>query len=255
MELKLLLLVPIAFVCEFCDSSLGMGYGTILTPVLLLFFGFGPLEVVPAVLMSEFVTGLAAAFAHHRFRNVRFERRSLDTKVAAVLSVCSMVGTVAAVFIATQLVSKDTLTLMIGIVIVAMGVIIIATLRRPPRFTWGKITAVGVVASFNKGLSGGGYGPLVMGGQMLSGIGVKNAVGITSLAESLTCLVGTVLYVLFKGRLPWHLAPYLMIGALLSVPFAALTVKKAPEWVFKPAVAAVITILGCLTLAKAFGWA
>jgi uncharacterized membrane protein YfcA len=254
MDPKLLLLVPLAFICEYCDSGLGMGYGTILTPVLLL-LGFDVLDIVPAVLMSEFATGITAAFAHHSFRNVRFERRSLDTKVAAVLAACSMVGTVAAVIVATRVLPKDKLALAIGVVILAMGVIILATLRHPPRFTWGKITAVGAIASFNKGLSGGGYGPLVMGGQMLSGIGVKNAVGITSLAEGLTCLVGIITYVIAKGRLPWHLAPYLMVGALLSVPLAALTVKRMPERAFKPAVAAVITILGCWTLFKAFGWA
>ncbi len=254
MDPKLLLLVPLAFVCEYCDSGLGMGYGTILTPVLLL-LGFEPLVVVPAVLMSEFVTGVTGAFAHHSLRNVRFERRSKDTKVAMVLAACSMVGTVIAVIVATQVLPKDKLKLAIGIVILAMGVIILATLRRPPKFSWGKITAVGAIASFNKGLSGGGYGPLVMGGQMLSGIGVKNAIGITSLAEGLTCLVGIIAYVIARGSLPWHLAPYLMVGALLSVPFAALTVKRMPERAFKPAVAAVIAILGFWTLAKAFGWA
>jgi uncharacterized membrane protein YfcA len=250
---KLLLLVPVAFICEYCDSSLGMGYGTILTPVLLL-LGFDPLVIVPSVLMSEFVTGVTGAFAHHSFRNVRFHRRSKDTKVALVLAACSMVGTVVAVVVATQVLPKAMLKLAIGIVILGMGIVILATLRRPPRFSWGKITAVGTLASFNKGLSGGGYGPLVMGGQMLSGIGVRNAVGITSLAEGLTCLVGIIAYVIARGSLPWHFAPYLMVGAVLSVPFAALTVKRVPERAFKPAVAAVMTILGCWTLVKAFGW-
>jgi len=55
----------IAFLAEYVDSSLGMGYGTILTPVLLL-MGFKPLEVVPAVLLSEFATGLLAGFTHHK---------------------------------------------------------------------------------------------------------------------------------------------------------------------------------------------
>jgi len=50
MDDKLILLMPLAFVCEFIDSSLGMGYGTSLTPILLL-MGFHPLQVVPAVLL------------------------------------------------------------------------------------------------------------------------------------------------------------------------------------------------------------
>ncbi len=249
MEYTLLLIVPVAFVCEYFDSSLGMGYGTILTPVLLL-FGYEPLQVVPAVLMSEFVTGITAAFVHHRFQNANFHHASRDTRVAAVLAACSVIGTVAAVWLAQGLPAQTQKTL-IGIVIVSMGVIILATMNRPPRFTWRKIAALGTVASFNKGLSGGGYGPLVMGGQMLSGIGVRNAVAITSLAEGLTCLVGVIVYALFNSRVDWHLAPWLMIGAVLSVPFAAHTVRRVPEKFIKPAIAVLILTLGCLTLFKA----
>ena len=45
-----LVLFFLAFCCEFVDSSLGMGYGTILTPTLLI-MGFEPLMVIPAVLL------------------------------------------------------------------------------------------------------------------------------------------------------------------------------------------------------------
>lgn len=58
-----------ALACEYLDSSLGMGYGTTLTPLLLL-LGFEPLAIVPAVLLSELVTGLAAGIMHHRDGNI-----------------------------------------------------------------------------------------------------------------------------------------------------------------------------------------
>ena len=248
MEEKLILLMPLAFVCEFVDSSLGMGYGTSLTPLLLL-FGFHPLQVVPAVLLSEFVTGLSAAFFHHSVRNVNFNPRSKDTKVAAVLSTFAVIGTVASVIIAIKL-PPHILKIWIGAIVLAMGIAIIASLGRVPRFSWGRITALGTVASFNKGMSGGGYGPLVMGGQLLSGIGVKNAVGITSLSESVTCLVGVIMYFVLKDGVDWSLAPWLMAGAVLSVPFAAHTLKRIPENKAKIAVAAIIIGLGALTLLK-----
>ena len=47
-----LAIILIAFLCEYMDSTLGMGYGTTLTPVFLL-MGFGPYEIVPAILVSE----------------------------------------------------------------------------------------------------------------------------------------------------------------------------------------------------------
>jgi uncharacterized membrane protein YfcA len=250
MDEKLILLMPLAFACEFIDSSLGMGYGTSLTPILLL-LGFHPLQVVPAVLFSEFVTGLSAAFFHHSVRNVDFNRHSKDTKIATILSSFAVVGTVISVVVAIKL-PPQVLKIWIGAIVVTMGVAILATLNRKPRFSWGRITALGTVASFNKGMSGGGYGPLVMGGQILSGIGVKNAVGITSLSESVTCLVGVILYFTLKSSVDWVLAPWLMAGAVLSVPFAAHTLKRIPEDKAKTAVAALIIGLGCLTLVKVF---
>jgi uncharacterized membrane protein YfcA len=248
MESKLILLMPLAFVCEFVDSTLGMGYGTSLTPILLL-MGFQPLEVVPAVLLSEFVTGATAAFFHHSVHNVNFNRHSADTRVASVLTAFAMIGAIVSVVVAVRL-PGDVLKIWIGVIVVAMGIAMIATRNSKPSFSWAKIIGLGTVASFNKGLSGGGYGPLVMGGQILSGIGVKNAVGITSLSESMVCLVGVILYFALKSNGTWALAPWLMAGAVLSVPFAAHTLKRIPERRAKLAVALVIVVLGALTLAK-----
>ena len=249
MDVRILLLMPLAFICEYIDSSLGMGYGTSLTPLLLL-MGFEPLQVVPAVLFSEFVSGIIAASFHHSLANVSFKSGSKDTKVALVLSVFAVLGTIIAVVLATKL-PATILKIWIGAIVLFMGVFILATFKRKPRFSWRKIITLGTIASFNKGMSGGGYGPLVMGGQLLSGIGVKNAVGITSLSEGITCLVGVILYFFLNSQVDWSLAPWLMAGAVLSVPLAAHTLKKIPEKQIRIAIAVVIVILGCLTLAKA----
>jgi uncharacterized membrane protein YfcA len=67
MESKLIIpLMLLAFVCELVDSSLGMGYGTTLTPILLI-AGYEPIEIVPAVLFSECITGIVAGILHHEF--------------------------------------------------------------------------------------------------------------------------------------------------------------------------------------------
>jgi len=240
--------IPIAFIFEFIDSSLGMGYGTSLTPILLL-MGFEPLDIVPAVLFSEFVSGITAAFFHHRLQNANFKPNSKDTKVAIVLSFFGIMGTIIAVFLAVNLPAK-ILKIWIGTIVLFMGIFILATFNRAPCFTWSKITILGTIASFNKGISGGGYGPLVMGGQLLSGIGVKNAVGITSLSEGVICLVGIILYFFLKPQINWSLATWLMAGAVLSVPLAAYTLKIIPEKKGRIAVAIMMIWLGCLNLGK-----
>ncbi|MFH1732860.1 MAG: sulfite exporter TauE/SafE family protein [Planctomycetota bacterium] len=248
MESMLWLVVPLAFCCEFIDSSLGMGYGTSLTPILML-MGLAPVEIVPAVLLSEFVTGLTAAFFHHNQENVNFHPKSKDTKVMLVLSSFAVIGAVAGACLAVNL-SKNVLSLCIGIIVLSMGIIILVTRNRRVRFRWKGIIALGAVASFNKGMSGGGYGPLVMGGQMLSGVGVKNAIGITSLSESVTCLAGLACFFILGSAMNWPLALWLTLGAVLSAPLAALAVKRINEKKIKLAVALVTIFLGCLTLYK-----
>lgn len=265
--------IIIAFLCEYMDSTLGMGYGTTLTPVLLL-LGYSPIQIVPAVLLSELITGLMAGFFHHRAGNVNFMPETTDfslvihqlkalgyvesirrgiplhLKVALLLSFCSIIGTVVAVFIAVSI-PQFWLKLYIGCLVLSMGIIIIICLNRDFTFSWKKITSLGLIASFNKGLSGGGYGPVVTGGQILSGVESRSAVGITSLAEGLTCLVGVITYLLVsKNTIDWKLAPFIIAGAVFSVPLSAISVKRISSRTLKLAIAIVTIILGLLTIIK-----
>lgn len=241
------LIILMAFLCEYIDSSLGMGYGTALTPVLLL-MGYNPLQIVPAVLLSELVTGLSAAFFHHRLKNSNFKVGAIDLKIALVMAGCSVVGAIVAVYVALNL-SRFYIKLYIGVLVFAMGVLILATLKRKFKFSWKKISSLGLVAAFNKGISGGGYGPLVTSGQILSGVESKNAIGITSLAEGLTCLVGVITYFSFTNHtVDWSLSPSLILGALLSVPFATYTVKKFKGGFLRTIVGIATLVLGLFTL-------
>lgn len=243
------LIIVLAFLCEYIDSSLGMGYGTTLTPILLI-MGYNPLQIVPAVLLSELFTGLSAAFLHHKAKNVNLKFGTKDFKIAFVMAACSIFGSLMAVVIAINL-SAFYIKLYIGIVVLSMGILILATLSRTFKFSWKKITSLGLVAAFNKGISGGGYGPIVTSGQILSGVNSKNAIGITSLAEGLTCLVGVITYLAFTNHtIEWNLAPSLVVGAIVSVPFAAFTVKKFKGDHLKLIVGIATVILGLVTLGK-----
>jgi len=273
-ELTLILGIAIlAFVCEYMDSTLGMGYGTTLTPVLLI-MGYEPLQVVPAVLISELITGLLAGVLHHREGNVDFRPKMIDIsaiasesrylgyirsigkaiprhlKVAMILAMCSTVGTISAVFVAVS-VPKFWIKLYIGILVLSMGITILVCFNKKFRFSWKKIVGLGLLASFNKGISGGGYGPVVTSGQILSGVDGKSAVGITSLAEGLTCAVGIATYLLISGNnLDLRLAASIIAGALLSVPFSVKSVKKITEIRLKSAIAILTIALGLFTIGK-----
>lgn len=272
-ELTVIMIVAIlalAFVSEYVDSTLGMGYGTTLTPVLLC-MGFAPLQIIPSILLSELFTGLLAGFTHHAMGNVSLlpktmrlslivkrlreaglvtsinEGLPLHLKVTLTIASCSIIGTVTSVLLALQL-PKFYLKLYIGLLVFAIGIVILATMKRTFRFSWKRIIGLGLLASFNKGISGGGYGPVVTGGQLLAGVDGKNAIGITSLAEGLTCIVGVVMYWVYPQDIDWKLAPWLCLGALLSVPFSAWTVKAIKTDKLRLAIGIITLLLGTMTI-------
>ena len=239
-----------ALACEYMDSSMGMGYGTTLTPLLML-AGFAPLQIVPAVLLSELMTGLAAGLLHQRDGNVDFLEDARARRTAMLLGLLSGVGALLAVWVAISI-SRFWLGLFITAIILSMGVIILITRHRQIPYRAGGIIAIGAVAAFNKGLSGGGYGPLVTSGQVVSGLPAKSAVAVTSVAESLTCLIGLLGYLAAGKSIAWELAVPLTLGALLSVPMATLTVRRISESALRGMVGWVTLLLGGVALLKLF---
>lgn len=245
-----LIIMVLALICEYVDSTLGMGYGTTLTPVLMM-MGLDPLQIVPAVLFSELITGTLAAAAHHKIGNVNFRDPEIRN-VTLALALCSIVGAVVAVFIAVSI-PPFYLKLYIGLLVAIMGITILWKRNSQSAFSWLKITLLGIVAAFNKGMSGGGYGPLVTSGQILSGVDGKKAVGITSLSEGITCLVGlTTFVILGESLINWELAGFLVVGAVLSVPLSAISVKKLQLKKMTTMIGVATLILGLFTLWKLF---
>jgi len=246
-------LAPLAFACEYVDSTLGMGYGTALTPILFL-FGLVPAEVVPAVLLSELATDAAGVVLHHRAGNVNFHLGSQDLKIGFVIGAVSAAGAIAGVVASVSLPIGVVKTYIASLVLVMGGLLFLRRNRKSPSFPWRRLLGllgIGTVASFNKGLSGGGYGPLMMPSQVVSGVAAKNAVGITSFAEAFTCLVGIAAYLILRPGTSWHVAPPLLLGAVLAVPFAALTVRRLPQRSFTLAVSIAVVTLGSWSLFQA----
>ncbi len=263
-----LAIVLLTFACEYMNVSLGMGYGSTLTPLLLI-AGFSPLEVVPSVLLGDLLGGLIGGVFHHRVGNIRLDFRrdeellkrrlrgfgyipsSLDSKVVFILAICGSVGAVAAVFFAVNI-SKTMLETYIGAMILIIGLIILVRRKRGFSFSWKGLIAVGLISAFNKGASGGGYGPLVTGGQIISGRDAKSSIGSTTLAEALVCIVAFLIYLVMKVDIHWTLAAAIAIGSVVASPPAALTTRKIETGSLKLTIGVIVTLLGLLTLAKIY---
>jgi len=234
-----------AFACEFIDSSLGMGYGTILTPTLLI-LGFDPLVVVPAVLLSQAFGGLSASVFHHQFENVSFSKNSMDLKIVLVIAGFGLIATVCGALVSINI-SKLVLRTYIGLLVSVMGIFVLR--NKPFAFSFRKMAGIGILSAFNKGVSGGGFGPVVTGGQILAGYKHKAAIGVTTLAEAPICICGFFTYIIGRTvkelqgpilsmpvssffhymfspkMLQWELIIALLLGSILVAPFGAFTTR------------------------------
>lgn len=235
-------LVILAFFCEFIDASIGMGYGTILAPLLVI-FGFEPKVVVPAILLSQAVGGISASIFHNKFGNVNM--RSKDAEMFLVISGGGVLATIAAAIIAVQI-PKTVMSYYIGSLVLVMGIIVLA--RKNFTFSWKKLIGIGILSAFNKGLSGGGYGPVVTGGQILAGNAVKSSVGITTMAEPPICIAGFISYLIMGKGVEWNIVLALSIGAFLVGPIAAYVTKIMDGNRALKLIGIVMVILGIGTL-------
>lgn len=250
-----LFLCVIAFVCELIDSSIGMGYGTILSPLLLI-LDFGTCDAVPAILISQMIGGALAARQHHILGNAYFKKidgkLSPDTKAVLIISVLGIFASLGAAYIGTHIIEKNTLNFIIGWLVLFMAFVLIMGFKF--EYTTGKMFILGIVSAFNKGLSGGGFGPLVTGGQVVMGKEHHAAVGVTTLAEVLICLVGFVSYLIYGSIGRWDLVAALCVGsALASGAGPKATLKLSQKELLKKIIPIVLAVLGSLTILKTSG--
>ena len=244
---SLALLVGLAFTVSFVDVVFGMGYGTILTPILIV-LGVSPLKAVSAVVFSQLIGSIPTIILHHRARNVNLKWGSMDLKVALVLGLSGFIAPILAYVIAIN-VPVFYMKMYLSLLLLVMGLIILSNALKNIKFSWGKIVLLSFIAGFNKGFTGGGYGPIVTSGQILSGVRVRNAIAITPLARMIACIVTVVAYAT-GGILGLDLALPLTLGVLLSSPIAVYTVRKSKSLYLKKGIGTITLTLGILVLVK-----
>ena len=266
----IILIVTLAFVGEFIDSSMGMLYGTILSPLLII-LGYEPLVVVPSILLSQACGGFVASIFHHKFTNASFRAKTInpkiiikklkevgitksfkigfseDIKIVFIISSLGIVSTILAVIFALSI-PKWALKSYIGVLVILMGFILLS--KRQFKFTWKKMLGIGILSSFNKGLSGGGFGPVVTTGQIIAGNNSKSSIASTTLSEVPICLTAFLTYFLINGFSDWIFLSALTLGSVIAAPLGALLTSKINEKRLRPILGTITLILGIWTIYK-----
>ncbi len=225
-DYQLVLLFLSAVICETIDSGLGMMYGTILSPVLII-AGFDPQQVIPCILCSQALGGMLATVGHHRNGNADFRLGSDDFKIGTAIYLLGVVAVFLGAYLAIKI-PKSWLQLYIGVLVTIMGLVVVC--RKHFKFSWTKVMGIGFLSAFNKALSGGGYGPLVASGLIISGRDGKSSIGTCDFAEAPICLTAFFVWVWMKHQYPpmdllLSLSAGAMIGGVVG-PWALARIKS-----------------------------
>jgi hypothetical protein len=239
-------IILIAFLTAVIDIIFGMGFGLTLTPILL-FFSYTPKEIVPALLLSSLGGNILSSFFNHRFKNADFTPGSHHFKIVMVIGGVGVVGSIIGAMVNTGI-SNFILALYIGILIIGTGFFLLLNKTLSIKFSWTKIGLLGLFGSFNKGISGSGFGPIVTTGLLYMNTTEKEAVSIQSFSELFVSLVGFAAFLVSGTTMNWDLTWSLLIGVIASTPLAAFIVKKVKGGTLRTAIAVVTVILGAATL-------
>ncbi len=243
-----ILIIVVSFIAQFLNTALGEGFGTIVVPSFVL-LGFDPIQIVPSLLFVQVFTGIISAIFHHRSGNVNFSVEGKSFKIALVLTFFSIIGGGSAALLAVN-VSQFLVKIYVGMIAFLMGILVLVFREKKIKFSWFRINFMGFFASFNKGISGGGYGPIITGGQILSGLDSKSSVSISSFTEAITCLVALLVYLLKVKIIDFMPVLPLLLGSIIAIPFAVSMVKRSDGGKHVIAIGVITVCLGLATLIK-----
>jgi len=246
LELTYVLLIIPAFLTAVVDIVFGMGFGLTMTPILLL-MGYAPHEIVPALLFSSMIGNIFSPFFHHKLKNVDFSLCSKHLHMSILLGSLGIVGSFIGASISIGI-SNFYLGLYIGLLIVSLGLFLLVNKKLKAKFSWLKLTFLGLFGSFNKGISGSGFGPITTTGMIVMNVNEKVAVSIQTFSELFVSLAGFLTFVLAGSQISWNLILPLSLGVVFSTPLAAFMVHKFDSRKLRTAIGVVTVILGILTL-------
>lgn len=240
MEISAMLCIFIlALVCEFIDSHLGGGYGTILSP-LFLGIGISAVVYVPSILISEIVTGFIGGLSYHSFGK-------MDMKAAGLLSSVAGIGAVLGT-LAFIKIPSTWLTWYIGGLVTILGALMIFNFKT--NYKKKNVGLLGGLIGFNKALTGGGFGPIAVAGLSASGMEAKKSIGTTLMAEGVVCVISLILSSISGITIDFLFVIPLTLGAIIGAILGSHRTKKIKSANFSRTVGFFILGLGIFTICK-----
>lgn len=248
--------VALTLFFEFMDASAGMGFGTAIVPLLLV-LSFDPKQIVPTVMIQQGIAGLVGAFLHREFENVEWKLKPMSETIKLWL-IIGGIGCATVAFSITAVygyfkVAKVWIELYVACLLLVMGVISLYHARKNRPYRPKRMSFFAALAGFNKGVGGGGYGPVVTVGGLLSGVPIKSMLAVTAISEGTVSAFAIIIWaaMLTSGvTVDYVLLPSMMLATMIAAVAAPYATRVFPEKMWKIVVPTYCCIVAALCFWK-----
>jgi uncharacterized protein len=240
-----LLIVGLAgFLASFVDGALGMGFGPTSSSILLA-RGFSPAVVSTIVNLAKVATGLSAAAAHWKFRNI-------DRRLVLKLAIPGSLGALVGVTILTN-VDGNKLKPYLAALLLLVAIRILARFSnlpsRPagadedslPTYDERGTIPTAAIGGVTNGMVGA-WGPVVTPFLLHKGLAPRFAIGSVNTAEVAVAVVasGSLLGSIGGGGVDFGIVLAMLIGGVIASPIAAWSIRFMPARALGLAVGALL---------------
>ncbi len=211
------------FLAQMVDGSLGMGYGTIATTVLLS-YGVSPAIVSSRVHTARVFSAGVSGYSHHRFGNIN---KKLFKAIVIPGVIGAIIGATLAYFAQSY---SSWVRLPLSIYTVYLGYYIIRKAFKRS-FKRQKIKRAGWLASaggFMDAFAGGGWGTLVTSTLISKRRSPRFVIGSVCLAEFFVVFTSSITFFVLLKSIPLSDVAGLIVGGLVAAPIAARLAGKLP---------------------------
>jgi len=244
-------------------GTTGIGGGSLMTPILILLFGFKPTTAIGTDLAYGAVTKTVGGFRHWR-------QKTVDFGLSTWMAFGSVPAAVAGVYVLHLLEDKlgsgfdDAILIAVAAALLLTGIVILARLLLPssgkgerettPLARRHKIAAVTLGASvgFVLGITSAGSGSLIAVGLiMLFRLTPQRVVGTDVFHAAILLWAAAIAHVL-AGNVDFVLAGTILIGSIPGVWVGAGLTMRLPVGVMRATLAIVLIGAGLALIEKAY---
>ena len=243
-------MLGVGFIAELVVGSTGMGYGIICTTILLM-LNIAPPIISASVHSAETFTSAAGSISHFRLKNV-------NMKLVKVLAIPAIIGAVIGALSLTYFGEHyaHILKPLISCYTLYLGINILRNAfknnkkKNSTQKSRRNMSILGFFGGFIDSFTGGGWGPIVTGTLLKDGRTPRYVIGSSTLSKFILTIASAITFVMTIGIQHWNIVLGILIGGIITAPFAAMVTSKLPIKKMFVVIGVLIIALSLISIVK-----